>query len=385
MSAPVTNIMDLSFLSIVEDGPDDFIVGNGQTFINVPGIAVTVISMIDGTRTAQEAREETLRVSGVDVDVEDFISGLDEAGLLNLPAPRSNLWDQISPRQVSWLFSRPANVLVALLAAAGLAVDLARPGLAPIHYLTIVTRSSSFTFILTFVISSWVLVFIHEFSHILAARSLGVHAELSFGTRMQFLVAQTNVTGIWQTPLRRRYRVHLAGMRTDLALLSIVTCVLPFVHSPHIAATLRVIALIWLGQIVWQFLFFMRTDIYYAYANFTHNRNLMEDAASHLRAALRRRASAAPKGVRAYAWFLIAGQMLGIVYFAGYTVPVTVVLAREALHQLARSGFAGKAEALFVLGILAITWTLFAFLVLRSQHRRIAAARRAAPTANAAP
>lgn len=371
MTTAVTDLLDLSFLSVVEDGPDDFVVGNGQTFINVPAIAVTVISMLDGTRTVGDVREQVLQPEGVDIDVADFVSGLDSVGLLTPPVPAPNLWDRIGSRHASWLFSWVANGFIALLVAAAVAVVVIRPGLAPFRYLAIADSSSSFTFIVAFAIISWITVFIHEFSHILAARSLDVHAELSFGTRAQFLVAQTNVTGIWRVPVRRRYRVYLAGMRIDLALLSAATCVLPFIHYSQLLSLVRVITLIWLEQIVWQFLFFMRTDVYYAYANLTRNKNLMQDATSYLRSVLRRRPHAAPRGIRAYARFLVVGHLLGFIYFVGFTIPVSIVLCRDAAHQLAYSaGFWGKAEGLLALVIMAAAWSLFAFLVLRSWHRR---------------
>jgi putative peptide zinc metalloprotease protein len=377
--ASAMDILDLSFLSIVEDSRDDYVVGNGQTFINVPGIAVTVIKLLDGTRTVAEVREETLRLEGTDVDVADFISDLDETGLLETPEQQPNLWDKISPRHAGWFFSTPANILVAILVAASVVVLIRRPDLAPIHYLNIATGDSSLAFVLIFAIGSWALVFIHEFSHILAARSLSVHAELSFGTRSQFLVAQTNVTGIWQVPIKRRYRVHLAGMRTDLALLCATICVLPLVHDPRLGAIIRIVTLIWFATLAWQFLFFMRTDIYYAYANLTRSKNLMADAASYLRSVLRKRRVATPAAVRAYAWFLVIGQALGIVYFAAYTVPVTLAVSREGVHEMLFSGTdLARVEAGFAVALVAAAWGVFAFLFLRTQHRRIAAARQRA-------
>src|ERR1700726_3745270 len=145
MTTSTTDVLNLSFLSIVEDGPDDFIVGNGQDFINVPGIAITVINMLDGTRTPDEVHEAVLRLEGADVDVADFVSGLDSVGLLTPPAHQANLWDRIDPRHASWLFSPPANIIIALLVAAGIAVDILRPSLAPIHFLAIAGSGSSFT------------------------------------------------------------------------------------------------------------------------------------------------------------------------------------------------------------------------------------------------
>jgi putative peptide zinc metalloprotease protein len=367
----VLSTPDLSFLSVVEDSPDDFVVGNGKTFINVPGIAAAVIGMLDGTRTVAQVHEMASQIEGTDVDVAGFVADLDTLGLLTAPTLPTSRWDRIQPRHAAWLFSWPTSALTALLVI-GAGVTLVRkPGLAPFRYHDIVAGNSSLVFILTCVVAGWFLVSIHEFSHILAARSLDVRAELSFGTRQQFLVAQTNVTGIWQVPKRRRYRVHLAGLRTDLALLSAATCLLPLIHNAHLASAIRVLTMIWLSQIAWQFLFFMRTDIYYAYANLVGSKSLMDEARSYLHSVLRRRRESAPAAVRAYSWFLVVGQILGISYFAGYTIPVTVTVFREALTGLSQAPAPGKAEALAALLIIGASWGLLAFLLLRSARRRL--------------
>jgi hypothetical protein len=137
-------------------------------------------------------------------------------------------------------------------------------------------------------------------------------------------------------------------------------------------AVIRVVTMIWLSQLVWQFLFFLRTDIYYAYANLIGSKNLMDEARSHLRAVLRRRREPVPAAVRAYSWFLVIGQILGISYFVGYTIPVTVTVFREALTGLIQAPAPGKAEALTALLIIAASWAMLAFLLLRSARRRLA-------------
>jgi hypothetical protein len=47
---------------------------------------------------------------------------------------------------------------------------------------------------------------VHELAHLAAARSLGVPARIGLSTRLFYLVAQTDVSGIWAAPRRARYR-----------------------------------------------------------------------------------------------------------------------------------------------------------------------------------
>jgi hypothetical protein len=345
---------DLSFLTVVADGPDDYVIGNGETYVNVPEVAAAVVEALDGTRTAAQARARVLAERGVDVDVAGFVAGLEGAGLLTRPERPPNLWDRIRPGQVAWLFSRPAHVVLALLTGCALAAAVAEPRVLP--RFSALVWSGSLTFTLAFAAGSWILVLAHELGHIAAARSLGVRAELSLGTRLQFLVVQTRITGIWGVPRRARYRAHLAGMRVDWFLLCLSACVL---YAADLALV-RLVMVICLSQIAWQFLFFMRTDVYYAFANASGNKNLMADAQAHLRA---RRPREARRSVRVYAWFLVVGRVLGLGFFAAYTVPVTVAVCRRALAE--PPGW----QPVAALAVVAAGWMLYLGLLVRRLAR----------------
>ncbi|WP_431901702.1 hypothetical protein [Nonomuraea sp. bgisy101] len=345
---------DLTFLSVVEDGPDDYVVGNGARFVNVPGIAAKVLALLDGTRTVEEVRKEVLERHGADVDVAAFVGGLDGLGLLQEPDLPPSPWDRVRPAHVRWLFSPAANAVVALAALATVAAVVARPRIA--SGMSGLVWSDSLSFTLAFAVGSWVLVLVHELSHILAARSLGVRAQLSLGTRLQFLVVQTNVTGVWRLPRRARYRAHLAGMRTDLFLAACAACALYVAEN----AVARLVLAICASQIVWQFLFFMRTDVYYAFANATGNKNLMADAQAYLR----HRGADTPRGVRVYAWFLIAGRVLGLAFLLGYTVPITLAVCGQAFAELGTS-----VQPVLTLAIVAFGWGLYLWVFIRQRLR----------------
>ncbi|MFC4111280.1 hypothetical protein [Nonomuraea zeae] len=340
---------DLSFLSVVADGPDDYVIGNGETFVNVPGVAAAVVAALDGTRTVAQARAQVLAERGVDVDVAAFVAGLEGAGLLGRPRRPPNRWDRIRPRHVAWLFSRPAHAVLILLTVCAVAAAVADPGVLP--SLTALVWSDSLTFTIAFAAGSWILVLVHELGHIAAARSLGVRAELSLGTRLQFLVVQTRITGIWGVPRRARYRAYLAGMRTDWFLVCAGACTLYFAEVPLV----RLVMVICLSQIAWQFLFFMRTDVYYAFANAGGNKNLMADAQAYLRAVLRGadRTAVPRRSVRVYAWFLVAGRVLGLGFFALYTLPITVEVCRRSVAEL--PGW----QPVAALALVAAGWLLY--------------------------
>jgi hypothetical protein len=351
---------DLSFLSVVADGPDDYVIGNGERFVNVPGVAAAVIAALDGTRTLAEAQARVLAERGVDVDVAAFVTGLEGAGLLSRPERPPNRWDRIRPHHVAWLFSRPAHAVLILLTVCAVAAAVADPGVLP--SLSALVWSDSLTFTIAFAAGSWILVLVHELGHIAAARSLGVRAELSLGTRLQFLVVQTRITGIWGVPRRARYRAYLAGMRSDWFLVCAGACALYVAEIPLV----RLVMVICLSQIAWQFLFFMRTDVYYAFANASGNKNLMADAQAYLRAALKGGTAVRDRpgrSVRVYAWFLAAGRVLGLAFFALYTVPITAEVCRRSVAEL--PGW----QPVAALALVAAGWLLYLGLLGRRLPR----------------
>ncbi|MDA0634193.1 hypothetical protein OUY22_12270 [Nonomuraea sp. MCN248] len=349
---------DLSFLTVVADGPDDYVIGNGETFVHVPAVAAAVVAALDGTRTVAQARERVRAERGVDVDVAAFVGGLEGAGLLRRAGRAPNVWDRIRPRHVAWFFSRPADVALLLLTGCALAAAVAEPRVRP--DVTALVWTGSLTFTLAFAAGSWILVFLHELGHIAAARSLGVRAELSLGTRLQFLVVQTRMTGVWGVPRRARYRAYLAGMRVDWTLICLSACVLYATE----AALARLVMVICLAQVVWQFLFFMRTDVYYVFANAGGNKNLMADAQAYLRG----RGGGARWSVRVYAWFLVVGRVLGLAFFAFYTVPITVAVCGRAAAELAAGSWW---EPMTTLAVISVGWVLYLVILARRSLRWI--------------
>ena len=74
---------------------------------------------------------------------------------------------------------------------------------------------------------------VHELAHLATARARGVHARIGLGTRLQILVAQTTVSGLWGCPRSVRLRVYLAGVVSDLTIISagyLVTAL----YAPHV-------------------------------------------------------------------------------------------------------------------------------------------------------
>ncbi|HEY1915388.1 MAG TPA: hypothetical protein VGH27_07410 [Streptosporangiaceae bacterium] len=368
------DVVDCSWLSATREDEDTYLLGNGTVFLEVPAIAVEVIEVTRDCSLA-EAREFLLREKGVDVDVADFVNTLSESGVLQRAAVESNLWDRIEPAKVRWLFSRWLALPYALLVATAVAALVLLPSSRP-RYGDLLWAGNTFAALVTFFAATWALVFLHELCHVIAARSLGLRAHLSLGTRMQFLVAQTDISGVWEIERRRRYRVYLAGIVVDIALAAVLICLRAWVWpAGTLARFVGALLVIKLSQIAWQFLVFTRTDLYYTVANFVGSRNLLADADDYLRSRLPGRergrvdlpTQSVPRTVRAYACVLVLGRFAALAFFLLYTVPVTVTFCHSGMDKLSAWPSARSLEGLLTLVVLAFGWGLFAITFARQR------------------
>ena len=182
---------DLRSLIITEEENGVFLLGNGQKFVQVPEIGVEVVSMMDGTRSIPEIHDHTLERLGADIDIDAFLKTLRDAQILDRPQVKSNVFDHIQSNYAGIPFCTPAYILfIALLA---MAVGSYVLGIIPFPmYETVLVTQSGAVNLLILTALSWIIIAVHESFHILAARSLGLHAEVSLGIRMRFPIVQTN-------------------------------------------------------------------------------------------------------------------------------------------------------------------------------------------------
>lgn len=94
------------------------------------------------------------------------------------------------------------------------------PSFIPRHTDVFVSTSVTISIITTTAIG-WFLLYLHEFGHLLAAKSIGIKSRIGLGHRLVFPVAETDMSNIVLLPHKRRYRALLAGMAWDGALFGI--------------------------------------------------------------------------------------------------------------------------------------------------------------------
>ncbi|MEV5410393.1 hypothetical protein AB0K60_16330 [Thermopolyspora sp. NPDC052614] len=381
---------------------DEWIIGRvgSDQFMVIPAEGLRAIELLREGASTREARERLRAETGRLLDVESFVAGLAESGLvaridgrpIDTPPLPEPTFPRLRPHHVRWTQHLLVHLGLAAVILAGLVVCLLDPGILP-GWRTMIWSEHGSLVILGQIALAWLLVLLHEFAHLATARAAGIPGTISLGTRLQFLVAQTNVTGIWLLPFRARATVYLAGMTLD-ATICAAALVLIFLFGPH--PLLSMLVLTELGCLLVQFLLFMRTDIYFLLQDLTGCRNLYGDSTAYLRHLISMRGHPDPLArlpkrervsIRAYTVLLVAGTAASLAFAAAVTLPLLISLVATAAGTLMTGpDLIALLDATAVLALTTGMELLWARAWLRRHGHRIRAllSRKARPPATTA-
>jgi putative peptide zinc metalloprotease protein len=389
-------------LSIVADG-DEYLAGDSETgvFIAVPEIgAVALRALLEG-RTVGEASTVASEHAGQDVNVAEFAEVLIEAGLVATidgrslrdaadPGPR---WIAgVRPELVRPFFSAPAWTLYASLFAGSLAVLVARPEFRPTFEDGFFYANPALCVTVGYA-ARVLLAATHELCHWLAARAAGVSARFRVDRRLFVPVFETDLSQLLALPRRQRFGPFLAGMAFDSVILSTglgirVAWAAGAGIPPLLVRFAGFLVLVESIALAFQFLVFLRTDIYAVLTTALGCRNLWrvnlltaknwinllseEERAELADAHVRDRAVAR--------WFaLVYAAGLG---FAGWVFvvlfwPGTAVVAAWMFHVLRSVQFGSKdfweALAIAAIALIQIVWPLTLIAIERLRARAVTA------------
>lgn len=379
-----------------EDG--EYVVGSLEVgeFVAVPDVGKRAIELLRDGRTLDEAGRQLGREFDARVPLADFVEQLCELGFVTSidgipveggePAFRPNL-PRLRQHHVRWLF-RPWLVVpyLAVLAWAA-AVTARRPAPGWLRYDTLLWSDSvSLALVANFALFAG-LAALHEFAHLIAARSLGLPARVGLSTRLGTLAPVTDVRCLWAVAPKRRYRVYLAGMASDLMVISVAQ--LAGAHLPGLRAPMDALSLLAVLAMLGQCQLYMRTDLYLVATTLARTKNLHNDALVYLLDRLRRvRDRRQGTGTRPdplaglSARETLAVRRYAIVMVAGSAVAVTLILATlggNLLTAVARAfaaldgggGWIRVLDGVATLTILLLFQTLFVVTLLRLRGERL--------------
>lgn len=182
---------------------------------------------------------------------------------------------------------------------------------------------NTFLSIIFYLILSWISVLFHEMTHYFSASGYGVHSKISLGTRLQFLVAQTSMDNPYKTTTNNRIHIYMIGIITDALTSFICIVLIYFVNNLLLINFLRCILYIKFGAILWQFLFYMKTDVYYAITCKIGETNLMMDSINYIKN--KNEKNKKNKILKYYSIFLILGRTISIIFFIVFTLPLIII------------------------------------------------------------
>jgi hypothetical protein len=313
-----------------------------------------------------------------------------------------------APSPIHWqrlgqaLFSPLAWACYVALIAAAVMVCIGDPRLAPhrdhvffTDYLVVVE--------LTLFVGQLPLTLLHELFHVLAGRRLGLRSSVRLGQRLHFLVFETVLDGLVAVPRRQRYLPMLAGMLADVLVTAGLTVTVAAARQPDgslplLAKVCLALAFTTLLRIVWQFYFYLRTDVYYLITTVlgcvdlqTTTQQLLRNRINAMLGRTERLVDETrwhPRDRRIARWYAplaVAGYAVSIGTLAVVFIPLTFRFFGNAIHRVFFAGAASRGEfwdsaALLTLNVLQ--FAVAGWLALRERRRRAA---RAFPTPHAEP
>ncbi|MFD5615122.1 PqqD family protein [Kitasatospora sp. NPDC127060] len=382
VAATGRSVVTLHRLASRADRDDTVVVGRIDTgsFVAIPDVGARIISLLAGGATVGAVAAQVSSETGDDFEVPDiaefvedlvglgFVASIDGVELPGPPVPRSSL-ERLKPSHVRWLVSPKVHCLFALIIGSAVVAAVVRHTPPPSYRDLLWTTTGSLVLV-TQLVTGWTLIFIHELAHLATARAAGVPGRIELSTRLHFLVAQTDVTGIWAATRRQRLIVYSAGMASD-ATIGAVAFLTSLSVAPGGAAywAAKVIAATVTMAVPLQFLIFMRTDVYFILQELTGCRNLYTDGTAYVwyqvrrafrkRSARRREADptrdlppAEQHTVRWYALLLVAGTLVFLAVALNTTLPFELHLLAGGVGALFSGRWPRIVDGVTVLAVL---------------------------------
>ncbi|MDX6708509.1 MAG: putative peptide zinc metalloprotease protein [Solirubrobacteraceae bacterium] len=322
-----------------------------QVFLTIPAEAMEILAALEAGKTVGESARLYEQAHGVTPDIDGLLDALADEGFVApwgdaagaappdiAPAP-TLAW--ITPAIARRMFGRPLLGACAIAIAIAAALIASDPGLVPSPSVLVFHHDLALLGGAMFAITSLGIA-VHELGHLLAARASGVPARIGFGNRLWILVAETDMTGMWLAPRRKRYLAFLAGPIIDVASAAALAGVLWgqrrgwIALSPTLEQLTGAVFFSYLVRLLWQCFVFIRTDFYYVLATALNCKSLLADTEDLLRNRWARLRGSVPavdqsaiparemRAVRAYAWIWLGGRAVAFASLILITVPVLV-------------------------------------------------------------
>jgi hypothetical protein len=386
LARPVV-LYDLTFL---EEG-DEVTVGRQDvdSYCVLPADGAALLRQLQRGVPPQAAADWYAQAYGQPVDIAEFLAAMTEMEFIAGPGETPTVTAPVRWQRLGRVAFSPLAWAAygALIVAA--AVAMARvPALIPQYRNLFFTQYITVISLLLY-FGQFPLIVLHEAFHELAGRRLGLRTRLGFGRRLYFVVVETTMDGLVSVPRRKRYLPILAGMLADVLVIAIFTLVAALLRRPDgteplAGGILLALAFATLLRFVWQFYFYLRTDIYQAVVTVMGCVDLQKAArvmiGNRVNGVLRRHQRVTDEArlhptdravARWYTWLLVGGYAfsIGTLVLAG--VPTMIRVTRIIGGRLVSgTGSAGLTDSVVFLLVNVVQFAFIGYLVTRDRRRR---------------
>lgn len=392
MTTPTSATVRLHKLTMVDE--DDGVMV-GRPFIGsyalFPFEGAQALRMLEaGTPLSGVASwyEETC---GSALDVDDFVEVLQDLQFLRGEDDESVDTPVRWQRLGRWIFSWPAWVCYGVLTVSAAIAMVRAPYLRPTyHHIFFTHYLSLIPVVLTAALVPAILL--HESFHALAGRRLGLPSTLTIGRRFYYLVAETRLDSLFSVPKKKRYLPFLAGLLLDIVLISLLTLIAAILHAenlpPWCAGVCLAIAFTGILRVIWQFMFYLETDLYFVISHALRCPDLQAATRFHIKTHVRKWLRLAPPKTdlewgerdqtmaRWYAPVLVLGYGFSLFSLAWAGIPSTIrffslIISRFLGSQTPTTGIL---DALSFLVLSSLQWGLVLYVAVRDRRARTLAA-----------
>jgi putative peptide zinc metalloprotease protein len=345
-----------------------------SSFIELSESSFQAYKMLSEGKTPKETAKILINKYKKTYDTKEFVQELAKLGFvstidgISIPQQKikKNSLAFLKKHHVQWIYSKPLLIVYLAFIFFSFNILIFNPVYLPKYTDFFFTDNYVITIGVSFAIGLG-LIFLHELAHLTAGKAAGVEGNFGIGLRLYIPVAETNLTQLWKIPRNKRYMPFLAGMLNDLLLLSCFVIILwfndfyPFFDLGVIEKLARLSILLLYYSLIWQFLLFIRTDLYYTISNFFGCRNLYSDSWAFLLKVFKRSKAIENKYsipinelrvVRIYAPFMLLATVFAVLIFAVWGLPIFALIFVEGF-KLLLTGLGGN-SGFFVEGLILV-------------------------------
>jgi putative peptide zinc metalloprotease protein len=198
---------------------------------------------------------------------------------------------------------------------------------------------------------------------------VNIATTIRLNLRMIWLVAETDMTGLWAKPKKSRYVPFLAGMMWDVVLILACLIIQQTTNHALIVGYSKLIVFLVLVAFLFQFIIFLRTDLYFVVSNWKNTSALHQNSLLFLKKTFLKKdlpewdqlPEYEKKNAVWFGYLYGIGGIMAISLFFYFQVPpvvygISLVYESLTLNSMGSFYFWDSAILLVVILLQGITW-----------------------------